>query len=270
MIYMNILKHIWRSSYQLIIFDKADTKLLNPLFFGSAFALKYGQETFLITANHVVNPGAHGLDNCSKREYSCYVNTNKQEGLTTAMIPVGGIYEFLDIDLMLEYSEEELREAGINMSDCTKPLDLSFAKVDENCLNNCITRTLYDDNNSNILVKEGLKKNILSVQSIDSPNTNDEYIICGVVGNDINDDIHLTGRGVHYRNIKYKEQRSDGLIIFQNNSPIISQNWEALSGSAIFNQKGMVVGMVVEIYEQDNDMVVIPINKIKNLLSLKK
>ena len=58
----------------------------------------------------------------------------------------------------------------------------------------------------------------------------------------------------------------DFLFKFKYNGQIKYDEWAALSGSAIFNQEGKVVGMVIRVTQETNVVWVVPIKHIFRLI----
>ena len=129
-----------------------------------------------------------------------------------------------------------------------------------------LTHTLKDSN-GNILVKEGLTKLAIPSENFTKPTINDQYYIYGVVKNKYNDEHNICRCNVMHCNLQYIGEEGN-LYKFNSPTTIINNEWHAVSGSAVFNQDGKVVGMAVQIsFDQSSkSIMVVPSKTILKLI----
>ena len=258
---------IWRNHYQLLVSDKKDTNCLNP-FYGSAFRLLYKDKIWIVTADHVIHPDVHGIDESERKgeehpyEYNYFLlnNQNVKGKLETILTTVQGFYYFDNLELMLDYSEQELKDADISIEDLFNRLVIAFCEQKTDFPYQCLTHSLQDGQ-GNLLVKAGLPKLIITSESVTEPSWDDKYYDYGVVLNDCSDGIRFNRYNVMYCDLKFGGE-CDSLYKFKYNGQIKYEEWAALSGSAIFNQEGKVVGMVIRVAQETNVVWAVPIKYI--------
>lgn len=258
---------IWRNHYQLLVSDKKDTCCLNP-FYGSAFRLLYKDRIWIVTADHVIHPDVHGLDKSVRisekhpYEYNYFLLNNKNvEGkLETILTTIQGFYFFDNLEFMLDYSDQELKDAGISIEDLFNRLDIAFCEQKTDFPYSCLTHSLQDVQ-GNILVEAGLPKLMICSESIAEPSNTDTYYDYGVVLNDCSNGIRFNRYNAMYCYLEF-DGEEDSLFKFKYKGEIILEEWRALSGSAMYNQKGQVVGMTIRVTPETGVVWVVPIRHI--------
>lgn len=265
---MNLNEIIWRNNYQLFAINPDDKNFSDP-FYGSAFFLTYRKRTWLITANHVVHPDL--FDYCINRdnqehpyEYKYFLvnnenSRNKLEELTHLLR-----FSFFYKHKQDFFSYDDLKKAGINAPSLFKIIDVALCEL-KNILPETFLTHRLSDANENILVKEGLTKLLISSEQFIEPNINDQYFIYGVVKNKYIDEHNFNRCNAMHCNLKYVEEYEEKYM-FKSPTTITLEEWQAISGSAVFNQDGKVVGMVVKISFNPISILAVPSKTILKLI----
>lgn len=269
---MDLNEAIWRNHYQLVTFDGEDHQYAKPKFFGSAFILVYKKHHWLITADHVIHPDKHGMDKQKNKgqdneyRYALINNKNVPNELQTVCTSLFGFY-FYDkyLDLHSQFTAEELKELGATEDDFFERVDVAFCDVSSGFPYECLTHELRD-NDGNLIVKHGLHKLMIIEESITQPRESLSYRVYGVVKNDIDDGIRFNRCNATYSGLKYIGGE-DGLYMFQMpNKTAKLDEWAAISGSAMFDEEGKVVGVVVRVCEETGIVRVVPMRLILRLI----
>lgn len=66
------------------------------------------------------------------------------------------------------------------------------------------------------------------------------------------------------------ECEHDEVFVFKSAQPVQIEQWEGLSGSPFFSEDGELIGMLTRVVEQNNTVIVLPINKITYYIDLVK
>lgn len=272
---------IWRNHYQIVVSKKHDKDCTNPISFGSAFIFIYKNKKWLVTADHVIHPDLHGIldsDDCvydSQRklipqEYNYFLinNVNVPGELQTIFTTLSG-FNFFDkfTDPSSIFSEEELEmltNDGWTIEDFIDRVDLAFCELIAPINPPCVTHALYD-NNQEVLVAEGLPKLMLAENNVVEPNAESYYSVYGVVHNDVSSLVKFKRVNAPYSYIRYNDY-VDGFYKFVAPIDIKHDDWAALSGSAMFDFDGNIVGMTLRVTEKDNFVWVLPMKTIIRFL----
>ncbi len=267
---MNLNEIIWRSNYQLLAINSNDNDFSNP-FWGSAFFLAYKKSMWLITANHVVHNelfdltvDGFGQEYPYKYKYFLINNKNNQIKLEelTHLLKFSFFYKH-NHDI---FSYEDLKKAGITNLNLFEKIDVALCEL-KNVFPETFLTHMLKDSNGNILVKEGLTKLAIPSENFTKPTINDQYYIYGVVKNKYNDEHNICRCNVMHCNLQYIGEEGN-LYKFNSPTTIINNEWHAVSGSAVFNQDGKVVGMAVKISLAPNSkfIMVVPSKTILRLI----
>lgn len=267
---------IWRCHHQLVVYEKGKTDFTNPIF-GSCFLLRYREHCFLVTADHVIHYDDHlsekQHEKRSEQEYEYFLVNNircrNSEGEPGNMMTSLYGFHFEDIfkyGEMSEFTEQELKECGATVWDFVEKHDVAFMCIDNGLPIPCIHDELKSSSGQ-ILSPANAPSLSVTPDSIsmEVPSENDEFYIYGYVNNRISGGIRFD-RDVALHGHLHFSSLNDGLYKLYSERKVVKEEWEALSGSAVFNQNGLVVGMAVRIFEDDDVVWVMPIKSILEMI----
>ena len=266
----NLGEAIWKNHYQIVVSRSDDKGAERPIFFGSGFILVYKSHHWLITADHLIHPDKHGMDKPIEEgvdnEYNYFLvnNENVKNELKTAFTSLYGFY-FFDkfVDLTEVFNEKELKELNVKPADFFERVDVAFSDITF-CNFKWLTHDLRDCD-GNLIVPAGQQKLMILEESIAEPNEDYLYYDFGVVQNDIKGGIRFERVNALHSELRYAG-KEDELFLFKTLKAGNLNEWEALSGSAMFDEKGKVVGMTIR-YDEENGIVrVLPMKIILRLI----
>lgn len=264
---MSLIEYIWRSSYQIVGWEKDRNTQDFPTIFGSGFILKYDDNFVFVTADHVIHPEDHEAGERMGDNYTFALVRNKNKELTTMFIPISSFYVEDEYNLEKYIKGEE--ELGVAVIPYLPDLAISIIQ-DEKILEKLYTHELQIENE--ILVKENLQKLYLTLESITKPSCDKHYIVAGVVQNHKNG-IRWDRTNSIYDKLTYDSMES-GLYKFRYEKIINITEWEGLSGSPFFDDDGGLVGMIIRVVHNDNLLWVLPmcniLESIKRFIQVEK
>ena len=254
---ISLFEHI---RYQIVVFPK-DTASPMPQSVGSGFMLDYKGKTFFVTADHVVNTHDKGVRKI--KDSTITISTNKpflKDGkLQTLMIPIGGFYFF-------DQFKVDIDEGDIN----NIPLfDAAFSMLHEWQINTeCITCEVKIEGAN---VPAGEKKIHLKEEADTiEANKEDIYSVFGRVKfsrSRIGNTEVLNSQQTFKDNLKLVgEDPTQNYYILQSPNPVIYEEWAGLSGSAVLNQDGKLIGIACAV--ETSGQRLIYVKKIQRLLPL--
>lgn len=263
---------IWRCHHQLVVYEKGKEDGTNPIF-GSCFFVCYRGHKLIVTADHVIHYEDHLAERQhkerSEKEYSYFLVNNirckNEDGFQgNIMTSLYGFY-FEDIfkyGEMTEFTPEELQEIGASVWDFVEKHDVAFMLVDGGLPCQCVHDELRT-NSGEILSPANASSLSLQMESmsLQSPSTSDKFFIYGYINNDMSSGIRFDRDVALHGHLQFVGE-SDGLYKLYSERPVVKSEWEALSGSAVFNQEGLAIGMAVRVYEEDSIVWVIPMKSI--------
>ncbi len=234
---ISLFEHI---RYQIVVFQK-DAKSSLPQSVGSGFMLDYKGETFFITADHVVNTHDHGIRKVEDNTIAISTNrpTMINRKLQTIMVPIGGFYFFDQFKL-------DVNNCTIN----NMPLfDAAFSLLHEWQINTEYITCEVKIEGANVPIGE--RKIHLKESDIIEANIEDVYSIFGRVkfslGRIENAEV-LNSEQTFKTGLKlYGEDTSQNYYILQSPDVVIYEEWAGLSGSAVLNQDGKLIGIACSI-----------------------
>lgn len=237
---------------QLYIFLPEDKELLEPIGFGSGFFTDYLGKPFLVTADHIIHYDDYETkEKRTGREYIVAIvnNVNEiDEDIATILTPLGGFY--CAEQLNINSGEEKLIDASICLLE-----ELNFKYP-------FLTHEISI--NDNIIVHAGIEKSFYDSSQFKEPSERQKYAIYGVIHNDIVG-IQAKRANALYNDIAYSTT-SGNYYIFLFPSDIESKDWVSISGSAVFDYEGYIVGIVHRVLGKG--IWVTPIKYVKKLLDL--
>lgn len=241
--------------FQIVVFDNPSLSLF-PNSAGSGFVLIYKGKSFLISADHVVNIHDNGARKINDGRIVA-IQTNQIENQTSVLIPIGGFYffdEFKSVD-------EKIKNMPL--------FDATFSILREETVKNiqekCITSEVKI-NGAN--VSYGEQKYFLLESSIITANKEDVYSVFGRVKfkpKKQNGITYLVNQLIFHTGLKYAGE-DDNYYILQYSQDVILKDWSGLSGSAVINQNGNLIGIVCSVDISGNRR--IWVKKIRTLLPL--
>lgn len=268
---IDVNEAIWRNHYQLVVSAENDEQALNPQLFGSAFRLLYRDRKWLITADHVISPEKHGKlptpkgikPDDVKHQYHLINNVNAKDEIATLFTSLSGFFYYNKFEPgMLEFTPEELQELGATDEDFYTRVDLAICETPEGLPCQALTHELSIK--GEVVVPHGLQKLSLTTDVLSNPSHDKLYYVYGVVHNDIKG-IRFERCNATHGALRYKELK-DGMLVFTNPEPVINNDWEALSGSAVFDNEGNAVGMCLSVNDKDDSIWVMPIGFIIKMI----
>lgn len=253
---ISLFEHI---RYQIVVFSNDATTPL-PQSVGSGFMLDYKGLTFFVTADHVVNTHDNGVRKI--KDNMIAISTNIAaiiEGrLQTKMIPIGGIYFFDQFRVDIDKTTVD------NM-----PLfDAAFCILQDWQINTeCITCEVKIEG-ANVPV--GDRKIHLKGTDIIIANNEDVYSVFGRVHFSLvptNGTIVLNSQQTFKTGLKLVgEDDSENYYFLQYPDEVIYEDWAGLSGSAVLNQDGKLIGIACKVDSSGNRL--IWVKKIQRVLPL--
>lgn len=253
---ISLFEHI---RYQIVVFPKDTTSPL-PQSVGSGFMLDYKGLTFFVTADHVVNTHDNGVRKI--KDNMIAISTNipviEDERLQTMMIPIGGFYFFDQLKVDVDKGTID------NM-----PLfDAAFSILQDWQINTeCITCEVKIEG-ANVSIGE--KKIHIKDTDIISANNEDVYSVFGRVRFslvEINGTVVLNSQQTFKTGLKLVgEDDSQNYYILQYPDEVIYEDWAGLSGSAVLNQDGKLIGIACSVSTSGNRWVWV--KKIQRVLPL--
>jgi hypothetical protein len=245
--------------YQVVVFPKNTTTPL-PQSVGSGFMLDHNGKTFFVTADHVVNTHDHGVRKIEDNMIA--ISTNKiievDGQFQTVLIPIGGIYFFDQLKVDVDKGTID------NM-----PLfDAAFSILQDWQINTeCITCDVKIEG-ANVSIGE--KKIHIKDTDIISANKEDTYSVFGRVKFSLvenNGIVVLNSQQTFKTGLKLVgEDDSENYYILQYPDEVIYEDWAGLSGSAVLNQDGKLIGIACAVNTSGNRL--IWVKKIQRVLPL--
>lgn len=257
---MDLPQYIWRNCYQIVVWENEKSTDNFPDYFGSGFVLRCGDKLIFVTADHVIHPADEkaGMRTKCEYRYALLNNCNSLKDLSTRITPIGNFlsFDYYNLNNFLK-GEEELDVAMI-----PEIPDYAFAEVKYQDVSNLLTHQLK--NGDDILVKDGLNKLFLTEKSFATPSQMHEYMVWGVVHNELND-IRWERTNALYCELKYVG-KDNGVYKFMYPANNQLSDWKGLSGSPFFDTEGHLIGMLVKVNVNSRIVWVIPIHLIWEMI----
>ena len=253
---ISLFEHI---RYQVVVFPKDAISPL-PQSVGSGFMLDHNGKTFFVTADHVVNTHDHGVRKIEDNMIAISTNkiTEVDGRFQTVLIPIGGIYFFDQLKVDIDKGTIE------NM-----PLfDAAFSILQDWQINTeCITCEVGIEGAN---VPMGDRKIHLKDADIINANNEDVYSVFGRVKFslvEINGTVVLNSQQTFKTGLKLVgEDDSQNYYILQYPDEVIYEDWAGLSGSAVLNQDGKLIGIACSVSTSGNRWIMV--KKIQRVLPL--
>lgn len=265
---MSIYETLWRISQQLV--TTTDKERTNIYGFGSGFFMQYKEHLFFVTANHVIHPKDEETNEPIDQDLYVSIINNKNvihdDCIQTIFTPIGDIYTFeeyrLNKNIQTAKDVAQLFNAPYDIPDIAIRM---FGK-DENFQYDFVTHELVADDGT-IIVPHNLPK-LKVPEDIAKDYTIGAFsLIMGTVKNDVKD-AKFERMNVFYQDLKYVEELPDGHLVLSCPETINLDYWKGLSGSPVMDQKGHIVGMLIEANDINNTIIVLPMKLIKKFMDL--
>jgi len=260
--YQRLIEYFWRNSYQIVGREKGHEQKTFPDVFGCGFVLEHKDQFIFITADHVIHKADSEAGERTGKEYNyeiiCNKNTTQNGVIETICQPIGGFISFDKYDFgKYLRGEEELEVALI-----PDIQDYAFAEFNQIWFEEMFTHELLFDGVT--LVKEGILKIYIPDNSFAKPDREHKYFVIGTIPNKF-DGIKWQRANALHQGLTFIGEEQ-GLYKFANPLPIVEKEWSGLSGSAFYDDRKCLVGMLVRAVDGDNFVWVIPINTIVTMI----
>lgn len=233
--------------YQLVAFDTEATNAL-PSSVGSAFGLEYKGKKFLMTADHVVNTHNNGTRRLDKTAaiQTNIIEENSNGQPCCLLVGLVGIYFFDQFNVSLATGNISVKEL----------FDGAFVLMNKSFLDKTYVTQLIDF--AGVKIKYGEPKCFLNESSIVSPSPLDEYCVFGRIRFGIIKDENVTylkSELTYKEKLKYVGENGNYYVL---QSPIdfIYEDWAGLSGSAVLNQDGKLIGIACAVIMSERKILV--------------
>jgi hypothetical protein len=259
-----IYEYIWRRSYQVCAWEKGKIHNSFPIVFGSGFILKGNEDFVFVTADHVIHHIDYEIGKRTNQEYDYALptNTHCKDKLGTILATIPGFYSFEEYDFRAYIRDEE--DLQVAMIPDLK--DIAFSRF------NYLKCSIYTDClniDNKTCVPGGLEKTYIEENTFATPSTDKSYLVMGIIKNDLKDGLYWIRNGVIHKNLHYVGI-NNGLYTFRSFDPVSLDNWEGLSGSPFFSDKGELIGMLLRAEPNTNMVFILPIQYIIKYIKLFK
>lgn len=243
---------VWLSTQQVVVTKDKDAQKINN--WGSGFFFQYRERLFFVTADHVAHYDDFEAGERLGKDYYVWVFNNKNEkgALATMLTPINGIFSFdlFDLDDVLP----EIPELK----------DIAFSIISEPIKETFLTHDLRD-NDGNIIVQPGRIKICLHEEHVAELKPSDQCVVASCVKWNTNG-IMLERYNAIHDCLEFKEINNEGYYVLKYPAPVIPENWKGISGGPVFNQEGCLIGMLIEVYDYNDTVVVVPMKAIMHLM----
>lgn len=243
---------VWLSTLQVVVTKDKEAQRINN--WGSGFLFQYRERLFFVTADHVAHfDDFEAGERLGKDDYIWVFNNKNARGvLATILTPINGLYSF-DLFNLDEVLPEIPELKDIAFSIITKPIEEPF-----------FTSELKDTNDT-ILVPAGKEKIIIKEDCVIEIESTDRCIVGGCVLWNTNG-VKLDRCNAIHDGMVLKEINAEGYYVLKYHEPVIVEHWKGISGAPVFNQVGRLIGMLIEVDENNDTVVVVPMKSIMRLM----
>ncbi len=270
------------ATLQLVIPDSCNSDKIKG--FGSGFLLRHKERLFFITADHVIHLDDHDSANETGQrigvDYSPQIITNiKIEGeLKSINLPVGGFYHLtgfgFDKDSLNSPEKfisifDKIIGGTIDINDENVPLDVRIASLPDMAISELkepLSVPLLNNQvvmqNEEVLIQEGMPKLSLFSTHIKDFNNDNRYLVAGTVCNEIKNSTILNRINILHEDLIFERLDNDGYAILKIPGLVDIQYWAGLSGAPIFDDNGLLAGMLIRGPEKEPFVTAVPIEKI--------
>lgn len=258
---MTMIEYLWRNSYQIVGREIGHEQKTFPDVFGCGFVLQLNNKFIFITADHVIHKADAEAGERTGKEYKyeiiCNKNTTQNGFFGTIHQPIGGFISLDKYDFGKYLRGEELEVALI-----PDIQDYAFADFNAQWFTEMFTHELLL--NGMTLVKEGLQKIYIPKSSFARPDVEHTYMVVGTIPNEFDGITWKRANAIH-RGLTFTGEEQ-GMYKFAYPFPVVNNEWLGLSGSAFFDDKENLIGMLVRAVEGEDFVWVIPIDTIVRMI----
>lgn len=242
----------WLTTQQVVV--TTDKEGNNIKSFGSGFFFQYKDTLFFVTADHVLHSDdfEEGLRLGTDDYLWVLNNNNSTTELSTMVTPIVGLCTFDEMNFNDELSLEIPNMKDIALAMLSNSFDSKF-------LTNELKIGDY------VIVKEGEEK--LIIKCTEALEEKDYCLIEGCVKWNKKNGIKLDRYNVIHQDLKLESIDKEGYYILKYPGHVKYEEWAGLSGGPVFNDKAKLIGMAIEVYQDDDTIRVIPIEKIMELMN---
>ncbi len=249
----SIYEYAWLTTQQIVVTSDKDGQHIKG--FGSGFFFSYKDRLFLVTADHVSHPDDFDTGIRLGKDDFVWVFNNKNSSteLATVLTPIGGLYYFDNIDLMdsLSFQIPDLK-------------DITFAILPNSFKYPFLAHELCIE--KQVIVPKGKEKVIINSQCASELKESDYCLIEGCVRWNIVNGIRINRYNVIHQDLRLEDINNDGYYILKHSIHVCYDDWAGLSGGPVFNNNYRLIGMAIRVNEQNDTVLVMPINKITKLM----
>lgn len=251
-----LIPYIEHRRLQLVAF-KDDKPMIFPSSVGSAFILDYKGESFIITADHVVNTHDNGVRVLDR---STCVQTNRVRRETNGLISC----ELLSMGGVTFFSQFFVNPSSGKVN--ASPLfDAAFVRMNE--LQKSIGAVTIESDINGVHINAGDPIVHYQETDITLPNATDRYFVLGQIRPK---HILCNQQDCLIMPLTFKQElefigEDTNYYILKTNDNIVYEDWGGLSGSAVVNQEGKIIGIACSVEVGGHGIFV---KKIQSLLPL--
>lgn len=279
-------KLVFLSTIQLFVTETEKADKIRG--FGNGFFLMHNDSTYFITADHLIHLDDHDVSNETGqrigKDFIAHIITNigvKNE-IATVTLPTSGYYYLTGFRLDRDdyKSDEDFLSAflkiinnEVKIDDETLPIETRIADFPDIAITEILKPLEYlplsnivIDKNQELIVEDKEPKLFLHTTSISEISENSTYIVGGTVKNDIKNSCVIYRENVCHADLKFHAIEKDGNILLETPEEPKIENWSGLSGAPVFNDKGLLVGMLLRGPVTEPIITVMPIKKIMHFL----
>lgn len=249
----SVYEFAWLTTQQIVV--TSDKKGLNIKGYGSGFFFQYKDRLFFVTADHVSHPDdfEQGIRLGKDDFVWVFNNQNSTTELATMLTPIGGLFSFDRSDL--------LDELSIEIPDME---DVSFAILPNSFKYPFLTHELRVE--ENVIVPAGEEKIIVQSACATELKESDYCLVEGCVQWNDSDGVRLFRCNAIHQDLTLKQIDDEGNYIMKYIAPIVYKDWAGLSGGPVFTDSGRLIGMITDVNENDDTILVVPMKKITRLM----
>lgn len=250
---LTVLEAAWLTSLQVVLYPDKDGQS-KTRYHGSGFFFDYQGKLFVVTADHVANAPdwEEQLRDDQNPRYLFIYNYIKGEGMTTLCTYVGQIYQFDIYDL-----------SDPNSLEIPDLIDVAFAVVKQPFERPFLSSELVFEGEK-VMDAGQLRRTIVS-DCVVPLQKDDECMLTGRIGWH-RKGTRMESEPVIYEGLRLEKTDKNGNYILKSPYPIRHDRWETLSGSPVFTMNGRLVGMLIQVNENDDTITVVPMHVIMRLM----
>lgn len=255
MTYNELINLFERIRYQLVAFPYG-AQIGVPTSVGSSFMLDYKGYTFLMTADHVVNTHDKGVRRLDK---TVAIQTNRlriENGR-----PECELVGLTNVEFFSQFN------VNLNTGDVNPmPLfDAAYSILSEDTLAKSFVTPQIDFND--VSINAGTPKQHLQEACITMPSADKEYCVFGRIKFRLE---NIEGVNVLWSELTFKKGlkfigEKDGYYLLKSPIDFVYEDWAGLSGSAVLDTDGNLIGIACAVKVADR---IILVKKIQLLLPL--